>query len=91
MLTNVKSKALVILVFALMFSMLFCMMGVTVFADGETTTTESKTAFQKWWDSYNHIIGYCVAGVIFVAMVVVVYLWIPKENDKKKKIAKKKA
>ena len=90
MLTNIKNKALVILVFALMFSMLFCMMGVTVFADGETTTS-SKTAFETWWDSYNQIIGYCVAGVIFVAMVIVIYLWIPKENDKKKKNAKKNA
>ena len=90
MLTNVKNKALIILVFALMFSMLFCMMGVTVFADGETTTA-SKTPFQTFWDSYNQIIGYCVAGVIFVAMVIVIYLWIPKENDKKKKNAKKKA
>ena len=85
-----KNKALIVLVFALMFTMLFCMMGVSVFADGETTTS-SKTPLQTWWDSYNQIIGYCVAGVIFVAMVIVIYLWIPKENDNKKKNAKKKA
>ena len=86
---NIKNKAMLVLVFALMFSMLFCIMGVTVFADGETSTS-SKTPLQVWWDSYNQIIGYCVAGVIFVAMVVVIYLWIPKETDKKKN-AKKKA
>ena len=87
MLKNVKNKALALIVFALMFSMLFSIMGVSVFAD--TTTETSKSAFQIWWDSYNQIIGYCVAGLIFVAMVVVIYLWIPKENDKKVKGSKK--
>ena len=87
---NIKNKAFAILACVLMFSMLFCMMGITVFAEGETATS-SKTPFQTFWDSYNQIIGYCVAGVIFVAMVLVIYLWIPKENDKKKKNAKKKA
>lgn len=89
MLKNVKNKAFAIIVFALMFSMLFSIMGVTVFADG--TTESSKSAFQTWWDSYNSIIGYCVAGVIFVAMVIVIYLWIPKDNDKKAKKNNKKA
>lgn len=89
MLKNVKNKAFAIIVFALMFSMLFSIMGVTVFADG--TTESSKSAFQIWWDSYNSIIGYCVAGVIFVAMVIVIYLWIPKDNDKKAKKNNKKA
>ncbi len=89
MLKNIKSKAFALVVFALMFSMLFSIMGVSVFADG--TTESSKSAFQIWWDSYNQIIGYCVAGVIFVAMVIVIYLWIPKDNDKKAKNSKKKA
>ncbi len=89
MLKNIKSKAFALIVFALMFSMLFSIMGVSVFAD--STTESSKSAFQIWWDSYNSIIGYCVAGVIFVAMVIVIYLWIPKENDKKAKKNNKKA
>ena len=90
MLTNVKNRSLALLVFVLMFSMLFGMMSVSVFAD-DATTESSKSAFQTWWDSYNSIIGYCVAGVIFVAMVVVIYLWIPKDSEKKKKNASKRA
>lgn len=89
MLKNIKSKAFALIVFALMFSMLFSIMGVTVFADG--TTESSKSALEIWWDSYNSIIGCCVAGVIFVAMVIVIYLWIPKDNDKKAKKNNKKA
>ena len=84
-----KNKAIFALVFVLMLSMLFCMMGVSVFADGETTTS-SKSPLQLWWDANNQWIGYTVAGIIFVAMVIVIYLWIPKENDNKKKNAKKK-
>jgi heme/copper-type cytochrome/quinol oxidase subunit 3 len=90
MLTNIKNKAFLFLVLTLVFAVLFCVMGVTAFAHDENTTTqESKSAFEKWWDSYNQIIGYCVAGVIFVAMVIVVYLWVPKNNDKKKTTRKK--
>jgi len=89
MLKNIKSKAFALIVFALMFTVLFSIMGVSVFAEG--TTESSKSAFQTWWDSNNSIIGYCVAGVIFVAMVIVIYLWIPKDNDKKAKKNKKKA
>lgn len=88
MLTRVKSKSLVLLAFVLMLSMLFGLMSVTVFAD-DGTTEASKSAFQQWWESYNSIIGYCVAGVIFVAMVIVIYLWIPKDKDKKRKARKK--
>ncbi len=89
MLKNIKGKAFALIVFALMFSMLFSIMGVSVFAH-ETTET-SKSAFQIWWDSYNQIIGYCVAGAIFIAMVIVIYLWIPRDKDKKAKNTKKKA
>ncbi len=88
MLTRVKSKSLVLLAFVLMLSMLLGLMSVTVFAD-DSATESSKSAFQQWWESYNSIIGYCVAGVIFVAMVIVIYLWIPKDKDKKKKARKK--
>ncbi len=92
MLTNVKNKSLVFLVFILLFAMLLCIMSITVFAADEGTTSSSEmSAFEKWWDSYNQIVGYCVAGVIFVAMVIVIYLWIPKDKDKKKKPSKKKA
>lgn len=87
MLKKVKNKSFALLVFVLMLSMLFSLMSVTVFADD--TEVSSKSAFQQWWDSYNSIIGYCVAGVIFVAMVIVIYLWIPKNKDKKKKARKK--
>ncbi len=78
MLRNAKSRVLAFLAFALMFSMLVCSMGVTAFAADE------KTGFAKWWDSYNQIVGYCVAGVLFVAIVVFIYLWIPKKNADKK-------
>lgn len=90
MLTNIKKKPIVLLVFVLMLSMLFGIMSVSVFADDATKTEASKSPLQTWWDSYNHIIAYCVAGVIFVAMVIVIYLWIPKDNDKKKKKKEKK-
>lgn len=89
MLTKVKNKSLVLLAFVLMLSMLLGTMSVTVFADDGSTEVSSKSAFQQWWESYNSIIGYCVAGVIFVAMVIVIYLWIPKDKDKKKKARKK--
>ena len=35
------------------------------------------------------IVGYCVAGVLFVAMVAFIIWWIPKESDKKGKKSKK--
>ena len=74
MLNKVKSRVLSVLALVLT----FCSMGVTVFAADE------KTGFAKWWDSYNQIVGYVVAGVIFVAIVVFIYFWIPRDKEKKK-------
>ena len=55
---------------------------------GSEEETEEKSAFEKWWDSYNQIIGYCVAFVILIAIIVTIILWIPKD-DKKAKAQKK--
>lgn len=81
MLRNAKSRALAMLSFVLT----FCCTGITAFAADE------KTGFAKWWDSYNQIIGYCVAGVLFVAIVVFIYFWIPKKDADKKSAKKSKA
>ena len=81
MLKNVKSRVLAILSFALT----FCSMGITAFAADE------KTGFAKWWSSYNQIVGYCVAGVLFVAIVVFIYFWIPKKDADKKSAKKSKS
>ena len=49
----------------------------------ETDTSEKeKSAFRKWWDSYNQIIGYIVAGLILIAIVITIALWIPKDEKK---------
>lgn len=56
--------------------------------ENEGNTEKEKSAFRKWWDSYNQIIGYIVAGIIFIAIVVTIILWIPKD-DKKVKNKKK--
>ncbi len=51
----------------------------------ETDTSEEETsAFKKWWDSYNQIIGYIVAGLILVAIIITIALWIPKDEKKTK-------
>lgn len=81
MLRNAKSRVLAILSFVLT----FCCTGITAFAADE------KTGFAKWWDSYNQIVGYCVAGVLFVAIVVFIYFWIPKKDADKKSAKKSKA
>ena len=52
--------------------------------DEEEKTEKEKSAFQKWWDSYNQIIGYIVAGLILAAIVVTIILWIPKDEKKVK-------
>ena len=51
-----------------------------------------KEKIDAWFASdVGQIVGYCVAGAIFVAIVIVIYLWIPKSKDKKgKKPAKAK-
>ncbi len=78
MLKTLKSK------FAAVFSfIMMCAMGITSFAHDEAA--EELTGFAKFWDSYNQLIGYIVAGVIFVVMVLVIIWWIPKDKAKKKK------
>lgn len=53
--------------------------------DHDTEETEKeKTPFQKWWASYNQIIGYIVAVIIAIAIGVTIFLWIPKEDKKAK-------
>ena len=51
-----------------------------------------KDKIDDWFDGkVGQIVGYCVAGAIFVAIVIIIYLWIPKNKDKKgKKFAKAK-
>lgn len=51
-----------------------------------------KDKIDAWFaGKVGQIVGYCVAGAIFVAIVIVIYLWIPKNKDKKgKKPAKAK-
>lgn len=100
MLKNIKA----LLLFVLTLSILLCALALPAFAEGDSadsssegsssssTTEEEKkepTAFEKWWDSYNQIVGYVIAGVVFVAGVIGVILWIPKNTDKKKKNNKK--
>jgi flagellar basal body-associated protein FliL len=101
-----KSRLISLLIFILTFAMLVCSFSVTVFAhDGEdhdheeesntgSTTTKKETVWEKigkWFDSkVGQIVGYCVAGVIFVACVAFIIWWIPKKNEgKEKKTAKK--
>lgn len=45
---------------------------------GETSDDETKEEEKEptWWDNYNQIIGWIVAGVIFVAIVLVSIWWI---------------
>ncbi len=76
MLKTLKSKLAAVLAFVTT-----CAMGIISFADDAA----EKTGFAKFWDSYNQLIGYIVAGVIFVVMVLVIIWWIPKDKAKKKK------
>ncbi len=45
---------------------------------GETSDAETEEEEKEptWWDNYNQIIGWIVAGVIFVAIVLVSIWWI---------------
>ena len=79
-----KSRIASLIVFVTVIAMLVCTMGVTVFAhEGEHTPAE---AISEWAASTpGQIVGFCIAGVLLVAFVVLVILWIPKKNDKKDK------
>ncbi len=86
MLKTVKRSSVAVIAFTLLFTILMCSMGITAFAhdDHEGDSTD-LTGFAKFWDSYNQLIGYIVAGILLVAMVLVVIWWIPKDKSKKKK------
>ena len=104
MLTTKKSRLISLLVFILLLSTIICAMSVSVFAvdhdhDGDGvadhTDAEHKTEWEKfkiWCDTTpGQIWGFSIAGVLFVAIVVFIVLWIPKKTDKKEKkaVAKK--
>ena len=73
---NIKRIASLVAVFA----MSVCM-GVVSFADDKKSWFEGQVG---------QIVGYCIAGVLFVAMVAFIIWWIPKEKDKKGKKVKSK-
>ena len=99
-----KNKLFAVLALILMFTMLISAIGLEVFADDTPGSNENqeqtenktedkkeekeKTAFEKWWDAYNQIIGICVAVILGIGIVVVIYLWIPKDSKKKGKKVK---
>ena len=100
MLTTKRSRLVSLLIFILTFAILVCSMSVVAFAadehdhDHDHEDEENETVWDKigeWFDSkVGQIVGYCVAGVIFVACVLFIIWWIPKKNDgKEKKTAKK--
>lgn len=70
--------------------------GVADHTDEEHAATEKKGLWDKikeWGDSKaGQITGFCIAGVLFVAIVVFIVLWIPKKTDRKEKkaVSKKK-
>ncbi len=86
MLKTLKSKPIAILALTLVFTLMMCAMGITAFAhDDHEGGSADLTGFAKFWDSYNQLIGYIVAGVIFVVMVIFIIWWIPKDKAKAKK------
>lgn len=60
-------------------------------SDDKTDDEKEETAFQKWWNKYNQMIGYIVAGVVFVACSFGVYLWIKSALNSDKNKGKKPA
>lgn len=74
-LSNIKKLAAFIATAA----MTVCM-GVASFAADKKSWFETQTG---------QIVGYVIAGVLFVAIVAFIIWWIPKENDKKGKKIKK--
>ena len=69
------------LTFVMLFALMICSLSLNVFAHDETTS---------WFDGkVGQIVGFCVAGVLFVAIVIFIIWWIPKESDKKGKKDKK--
>ena len=72
---NVNSKFLAILALIMVFAMIFCAMGVAVFAhDDDDHKDEDKEP--TWWDNYNQIIGWVIAGILGVAIIIVAVWWV---------------
>ncbi len=88
--TSTKSRIFSTLLLVLTLSLLVCSLGISVFAHDDSSSSK-KTAwdhFTEWFDSdIGQIVGFVVAGVVLVAIVVFVIWWIPK-NDKKDKKTK---
>lgn len=80
-----KSRMISLLALILIFAMTLCAMSVSVFAADDDE--DEKTLGEKisdWFESdVGQIVGYCVAGVILVAIVVFIIIWIPKDKDRK--------
>jgi NADH:ubiquinone oxidoreductase subunit 5 (subunit L)/multisubunit Na+/H+ antiporter MnhA subunit len=75
---NVNSKFLAILALIMVFAMILCM-GVAVFADDHDHDHEDEKDDNKeptWWDNYNQIIGWVIAVILGVAIVIVSVWWI---------------
>ncbi len=55
--------------------------------DDEGKNNKEDSAFKKWWDKSNQVIGYIVAGILFVAGCFGVFFWIRSalKSDKKKR------
>ena len=75
-----NNKIIKALTFVMLFALMICTLSLNVFAADSTSWFDGKTG---------QIVGFCVAGVLFVAIVVFIIWWIPKESDKKGKKAKK--
>ena len=52
--------------------------------DSSSSTTEEEKE-PTWWDNYNQIIGWIVAAIIFVAIVLVSIWWIKSGFNPSKK------
>ena len=85
--TSSRSRLVSLLIFILTFTLIIGAMSVSVFAhDGDDHEEETS-----WFDTLaGQIVGFCLAGVIFVACVVFIIWWIPKKNEGKEKKAAKK-
>ncbi|MBR2460107.1 MAG: hypothetical protein IKB34_02595 [Clostridia bacterium] len=45
---------------------------------------------KKWWDESNQVIGYIVAGLVFVGGIAGIYFWIPRTKEPKRVGGKRK-
>lgn len=94
MLTSKRSVLVSLLMFVLIAALLVCSMSVAVFAhDDDSSSSSEKSAWDKfvdWFDgTAGQIVGYVVAGVLFVVCVGFIVWWIPKNDKKDVKKSKK--